>query len=141
MKDNLPANNVVVAWWDYGDWLTDLGNVTTLCDNTTYNTTQIENVGYIMMGNENQSMQMLNVYNNYNNPGRVNYILVFLVLEIVQSSSGTHHTLQGLLDTEMKENGSGWQAFQEQTKANYIKQGYMSTSTTEWTDEISLWQR
>ena len=59
MKSNVPSNNVVVAWWDYGDWLTNLGNVTTLCDNTTYNTTQIENVGFIMMGNENQSMQML----------------------------------------------------------------------------------
>ena len=82
LKSNVPSNNVVVAWWDYGDWLTNLGNVTTLCDNTTYNTTQIENVGFIMMGNENQSMQMLNNYNNYNNPGRVNYILVFTVLQI-----------------------------------------------------------
>ncbi len=83
---------MVVAWWDYGDWLSDIGNVTTLCDNTTYNTTQIENVGFIMMGNENQSMQMLSNYENYNNPGRVNYILVFTVLAISQSSSGTGYT-------------------------------------------------
>ncbi len=92
LKSNVPSNNVVVAWWDYGDWLTNLGNVTTLCDNTTYNTTQIENVGFIMMGNENQSMQMLSKYENYNNPGRVNYILVFTVLQIQQSSSGTGYT-------------------------------------------------
>ncbi len=92
LKSNAPSNNVVVAWWDYGDWLTNIGNVTTLCDNTTYNTTQIENVGFIMMGNENQSMQMLNVYNDYNNPGLVNYILVFTVVQISQSSSGTGYT-------------------------------------------------
>ena len=47
-------------WWDYGNWLADLGNVTSLADNTTVNSTQIENVGFIFMGNENQSMAMLN---------------------------------------------------------------------------------
>ena len=45
-----------------------------------------------MMGNENQSMQMLNNYENYNNPGRANYIVVFTVLQIQQSSSGTGYT-------------------------------------------------
>ena len=28
-------------WWDYGNWLSDLGNVTSLADNTTENATQI----------------------------------------------------------------------------------------------------
>ena len=82
---------MVVAWWDYGDWLTNIGNVTTLCDNTTYNSTQIGNVGYIMMGNENQSLQMLNFYNGYNNPGRVNYILVFTVLKYPRQAAASSY--------------------------------------------------
>jgi dolichyl-diphosphooligosaccharide--protein glycosyltransferase len=132
MKGNVPSNNVVVAWWDYGDWLTNLGNVTTLCDNTTYNTTQIENVGYIMMGNENQSMQMLSIYNNYNNPGRVNYILVFLVLQISQSSSGSSSYIASPAGYGDEGKWQWMASISGTNEANYIKEGYMSASTTEW---------
>ena len=52
----------MVGWWDYGNWLADLGNVTSFTDNTTVNATQIENLGFIFMGNENESMHMLNTY-------------------------------------------------------------------------------
>ena len=62
MKNNVHSTDAVVMWWDYGNWLADLGNVTSLADNTTVNSTQIENVGFIFMGNENQSMAMLNTY-------------------------------------------------------------------------------
>ncbi len=135
LKTNVPSTNVVVAWWDYGDWLTNLGNVTTLCDNTTYNTTQIENVGYIYMGNENQSMKMLSVYNDYNNPGRVKYILVFTVLQISQSSSGTGYTASpaGYGD----EGKWAWMArISGQAEQWYLQNGYMNaTTSTVWTDE------
>jgi dolichyl-diphosphooligosaccharide--protein glycosyltransferase len=33
MRTNLPGDTVVVSWWDYGYWLTPIGNVTTVCDN------------------------------------------------------------------------------------------------------------
>ncbi len=135
MKSNVPANNAMVAWWDYGDWLTNLGNVTTLCDNTTYNTTQIENVGYIMMGNENQSMQMLNNYENYHNPGLVNYILVFTVLQISQSSSGSGYTVSpaGYGD----EGKWVWMARISGTAESWYEQNnYMNaTTSTVWSNE------
>jgi len=137
IKSNVPSNNVVVAWWDYGDWLSDIGNVTTLCDNTTYNSTQIGNVGLIMMGTENQSMIMLNHYENYNNPGRVNYILVFLVLAIEQSSttSGAYSAVPAGYGDEGK---FVWMARISGTyEQQYIKEGYMGTGAglTEWKDE------
>lgn len=141
MKSNLPANSVVVAWWDYGDWLSDIANVTTLCDNTTYNATQIGNVGLIMMGSENQSMMMLNHYEDYNNPGRVNYILVFLVLAIQSSSSSSGYTASpaGYGD----EGKFVWMARISGTyEQMYIKDGYMGNNTatglTEWKDETSF---
>ena len=139
MKGNLPANSVVVSWWDYGDWLSDIGNVTTLCDNTTYNATQIGNVGFIMMGNENQSMMMLNHYENYNNPGRVSYILVFLVLAIQQSSSGSaSYTASpaGYGD----EGKFVWMARISGTyEQMYLNDGYMGTTNGyQWKDETSF---
>ena len=132
IKSEVPSNNVVVAWWDYGDWLTNLGNVTTLCDNTTYNTTQIENVGLIMMGNENQSMKMLNMYNNYNNPGRVNYILVFLVLQISQSQQSSSSYVASPAGYGDEGKWEWMASISGANEANYIKEGYMGPSTTEW---------
>ncbi len=85
MKSNVPSTDVVTMWWDYGNWLSDLGNVTSLDDNTTTNGTQIANVGFIFMGNENESMKMLSSYGE----DRVKYIAVFEVLGISQASSGS----------------------------------------------------
>jgi len=73
---NLPKSSttVVVSWWDYGYWLTILGNVTTLADNATINTTQIQNIGFIFMANETQALKMLKLYN-------AEYILVFVTFD------------------------------------------------------------
>jgi asparagine N-glycosylation enzyme membrane subunit Stt3 len=81
-RNNLQSTTVVASWWDYGDWLGMLGNVTTLCDNTTTNTTQIENVAYAMMANEIQSLKMLSHYDT-------SYVLVFPVLQLQISSAGS----------------------------------------------------
>lgn len=41
MKTNLPGDTVVVSWWDYGYWITPIGNMTTVNDNATINQTRI----------------------------------------------------------------------------------------------------
>ncbi|MCW4000020.1 MAG: hypothetical protein NWE93_07260 [Candidatus Bathyarchaeota archaeon] len=85
LDTNAAPSDVVVMWWDYGNWLTDIGNVTSLADNTTSNSTQIENVGFAFMGNENQTLRMLSTYDQ----SRVKYIAVFLTLTFYQNSSST----------------------------------------------------
>ncbi|MHA1319298.1 MAG: STT3 domain-containing protein [Promethearchaeota archaeon] len=49
MKTNLPGTTVVVSWWDYGYWLTPIGNMTTVNDNGTINQTRIGLTGMAMM--------------------------------------------------------------------------------------------
>lgn len=83
---NLQPTDVVDSWWDYGFWLTIKGNVTTLNDNATINSTQIENVGFSFVADETDSLKMLKLYN-------AKYILVFTVLS-VQSSSGTTYAVE-----------------------------------------------
>jgi dolichyl-diphosphooligosaccharide--protein glycosyltransferase len=83
-RTSLNPTDVVVAWWDYGFWLTISGNVTTICDNATINSTQIENVGYAMMANETDSLKMLKWYN-------AKYLLVFTTLSL-QTPSGSSTT-------------------------------------------------
>ncbi|MCW4004235.1 MAG: hypothetical protein NWE95_10035 [Candidatus Bathyarchaeota archaeon] len=133
LKNNVKSTDVVVMWWDYGNWLSDLGNVTSLADNTTVNATQIENIGFIFMGNENQSMRMLSNYN----PERTKYIAVFTVLGISQSSSGTSSYVaypQGYGD----EGKFYWMAkISGQAQQRLTNQGYM-TPTSTWTDETAF---
>ncbi|MEM3759641.1 MAG: STT3 domain-containing protein, partial [Candidatus Bathyarchaeia archaeon] len=71
------GEKVVCAWWDYGYWLSILGNVTSLADNATINSTQIENIGFIFMANETQALKMLKLYD-------AKYILVFTTLGLGQ---------------------------------------------------------
>jgi dolichyl-diphosphooligosaccharide--protein glycosyltransferase len=49
MNTNLDGTTVVVSWWDYGYWLTPIGNVTTVNDNNTNNQTRIGLTGMAMM--------------------------------------------------------------------------------------------
>jgi dolichyl-diphosphooligosaccharide--protein glycosyltransferase len=83
-SNNLKPTDVVVAWWDYGYWLSVLGNVTTLADNATINATQIENLGFVYMANEELSLKMLSAYGQEN----VKYILVFMDLIVMPDDSG-----------------------------------------------------
>ena len=49
MRDNLPGTSVVVSWWDYGYWITPIGNMTTVNDNATMNSTRIGLTGMALM--------------------------------------------------------------------------------------------
>jgi dolichyl-diphosphooligosaccharide--protein glycosyltransferase len=76
MKNNLPATTVICSWWDYGYWLTILGNVTSLADNATVNSTQIGLIGRTYLSNETQAVRILK--EQFNGPnGPPAYILVF----------------------------------------------------------------
>ncbi|MCW3995373.1 MAG: glycosyltransferase family 39 protein [Candidatus Bathyarchaeota archaeon] len=131
LNNNVPSSTAVVMWWDYGNWLSDLGNVTSLCDNTTVNSTQIENVGFIFMANENQSMRMLSAYGQ----DRVKYIAVFTVLYVSPTSSGTYVATPAGYGDEGK---WSWMAkISGQAKDRFIKEGYI-TAADAWTDETAF---
>ncbi|MFW9929889.1 MAG: STT3 domain-containing protein, partial [Candidatus Thorarchaeota archaeon] len=49
MRTNLPGDTVMVSWWDYGYWLTPIGNMTTVNDNATVNSTRIGMTGMAFM--------------------------------------------------------------------------------------------
>jgi dolichyl-diphosphooligosaccharide--protein glycosyltransferase len=133
MQTNVPSTTAVVMWWDYGNWLADLGNVTSLADNTTENATQIQNVGFIFMGNETQSMQMLNSYGQ----SRVQYIAVFEVLGISQASSGSSQYTAA--PAGYGDEGKWvWMArISGQNREGLLKAGYMNPGTA-WTDETQF---
>ncbi len=49
LKTRLPAYEPVASWWDYGYWISVIGNKTSLADNSTINATQIGKIGLGLM--------------------------------------------------------------------------------------------
>lgn len=125
-RNNLQSTTVVCAWWDYGYWLSILGNVTTLADNATVNSTQIENIGFIFMAPEEKALAMLERYN-------AKYILVFVTLGIAQSSSGSSYVVRfvGYGD----EGKWMWMArISGNARDRFIAEGLLDENSA-WTDE------
>ncbi len=63
------SDPVVLSWWDYGYWITNYGNATTLVDNATTNKTQIGMVGTMLMWNFTEAVTMMYRYN-------IKYVLI-----------------------------------------------------------------
>lgn len=80
MKNSLPENTVIASWWDYGYWISVMGEQISLADNGTINMTQIEQIGKIFMSTENDSLPILRSYN-------ASYILVFTTINQAQSGN------------------------------------------------------
>ncbi|MBO3757758.1 MAG: STT3 domain-containing protein [Thermoproteota archaeon] len=70
LRENTPPGSVIMAWWDYGYWITTLGDRPTIIDNATINTTQVALVGKAFISNDTIAIPIMKKFN-------VSYILVF----------------------------------------------------------------
>ncbi len=120
LNDFHNSSIVVCSWWDYGYWLSLVGNVTSLADNATINATQIENIGFAFMANETQSVKMLKAYN-------AEYMLVFLTID-------TDGNLIGWGD----EGKWTWMArISGQAQERFISEGMIGRENS-WTNETTF---
>jgi dolichyl-diphosphooligosaccharide--protein glycosyltransferase len=71
MRLNTPSSSVVFAWWDYGYWITALGNRTTIADNGTQNSTQIGMIAQTFLDNITMAIPNLQRYN-------ASYVAIFI---------------------------------------------------------------
>jgi dolichyl-diphosphooligosaccharide--protein glycosyltransferase len=128
---NLQSTDVVASWWDYGYWLTILGNVTTLADNATVNATQIENVGFTLMANETNSLKMLRLYD-------AKYILVFTTVALSQPSGQQYYVASlGRFGDESKWT---WMAkISGQARQRFINGSFIDEASA-WSDETFFGQ-
>lgn len=78
MKYSTPAfqpsgtPTVFAAWWDYGYWITVMGNRTSLADNATINTERIAKIGRMFMSDETESIEILNEL-------KADYVVIYVV--------------------------------------------------------------
>ena len=126
-KNNLEATTVVSSWWDYGYWLTIMGNVTSLADNATINTTQIQNIGFSFMANETQSIKMLEKYD-------AEYVLVYTTFAVGESEGQIYAYWAGYGD----EGKWMWMARISGTaRERFINDGFIDRQLS-WTNETSF---
>ncbi|MEM1570157.1 MAG: STT3 domain-containing protein [Candidatus Bathyarchaeia archaeon] len=83
LKENVPDDSVVMAWWDYGYWITIMSNKTTLADNATLNSTQIAVIARTFLSPEEEAIQTMKQYN-------VSYVVVFVDF-VVRSYGGYYY--------------------------------------------------
>ncbi|MBM3897072.1 MAG: hypothetical protein FJ358_00890 [Thaumarchaeota archaeon] len=71
MKENTAQNAVIAAWWDYGYWITVMGNRTSLADNATINSTRIATLARMFMSPERNGIEIAKSLH-------ADYILIFV---------------------------------------------------------------
>jgi hypothetical protein len=81
MRENLPDNAVVFAWWDYGYWITTLGDKHSLADNGTINSTQISIIAQTFLMNYSQALPTLKKYG-------VTHVAIFITYQASQTGQG-----------------------------------------------------
>jgi len=71
MRYNTPPGAVIFAWWDYGYWITALGDRRSLADNGTQNSTQIGVIAQTFLDNITMAVPTMQRYN-------VSYVAIFI---------------------------------------------------------------
>ena len=75
IKENTSKNAVIVAWWDYGYWVSVITGRATIADGATFNGTQIQMLAKTLTGTEEEARNI--IINNFK--GKINntYVLVY----------------------------------------------------------------
>ena len=71
VKINTSEDAIIASWWDYGYWITALSERTTVVDNATISTWQIEKMSEIFLSHPDYSWKILNDWD-------INYVVIFV---------------------------------------------------------------
>lgn len=87
ISKNTEPDAVVAAWWDYGYWITALGNRTSLADNATLNQTRIERLAKMFISDEQSGIKIAQDL-------KADYIVVYAVgqIRLFGSTNATNST-------------------------------------------------
>jgi len=97
IKNNTPKDAVVAAWWDYGYWISTMGERATLADNSTIYTSIIKNIAKMLLSNPDEAWYL-------SQEMQVDYVLVFVAGEKLNiNSPESFYTLGGGGDESKKQ--------------------------------------
>src|ERR687888_513635 len=82
ISKNTPKNAVIASWWDYGYWITTLGNRTSLADNGTLNSTRIQTIAKMFIDKPEEGIKTAGQL-------KADYILIYIVAQRLAGANGT----------------------------------------------------
>jgi len=74
IKINTPEDSIVASWWDYGYWISTVADRTTLIDNATISTWQIERMAKIFLSTPDEAWNLLTEWD-------VDYVVVYVAAQ------------------------------------------------------------
>ncbi|MEM2855611.1 MAG: peptidylprolyl isomerase [Candidatus Nitrosocaldaceae archaeon] len=80
IKNNTEKDAVIASWWDYGYWITVLGERSTLADNATINSTRIERIAAALTSEEEEGIKILK------DELKADYLLVYMVAQRIDQN-------------------------------------------------------
>jgi dolichyl-diphosphooligosaccharide--protein glycosyltransferase len=98
IKNNTPKDAVVASWWDYGYWISTLGERATIADNSTIHTSIIEKLAKMFLSSPEEGWQILKDM-------QANYVVVFVSGQrlAVDNEGQALYVLQGGGDESKKQ--------------------------------------
>ena len=96
IKNNTPQDAVIASWWDYGYWITTLGERTTLADNATISTDRIVTIAKMFLSSPDKGWEILQQLN-------ADYVLVYVVGQKFVSNDQEFYILGGGGDESKKQ--------------------------------------
>ena len=91
MKANIPDNESIAAWWDYGYWISFIGGKKSLADGGTMNATRISLLAEMFLSNEDHGIQIMKKLG-------AKYVLIYLGTIDISSQGHTFYILYGFGD-------------------------------------------
>ena len=82
IKLNTSSDSIVLSWWDYGYWITTVSERTTLVDNATIDSKQIQKVANILLSSPDDAWSMLQETGS-------DYVMIFVAGQKFQSTDDT----------------------------------------------------
>ena len=91
LANQTPPGSVVVAWWDYGYWISVGGGRASVADGATMNSTQIRLLARALTAPDEQEALDI-IFNKFRAPANETYLLVFDVFRSVRLNNETWMT-------------------------------------------------
>ncbi len=97
IKNNTSEDAVIASWWDYGYWISTMGERGTLADNSTVSTKKIQNIAKMLLDNPDIAWHSLNEM-------QADYVLIFVAGEKLNlNAPGSFYALGGGGDESKKQ--------------------------------------
>lgn len=96
IKTNTPKDAVIASWWDYGYWITTLGERTSLADNATLFSDRIAKIAMMLLSPPDQGWEILQELD-------ADYVLVYVVGQRFVSNDQEYYILGGGGDESKKQ--------------------------------------